>query len=99
MCCRRRMILIALFAVQQQGTARIGRLLGPVMLIWFVTIALLGLWGIVRHPEVLWALNPTVVLRYLFAGGGAATLLVVGGVFLCVTGAEAFYADLGHLVG
>ena len=89
-------ILVALFAVQRQGTARIGRLLGPVMLIWFVTIALLGLWGIAQHPAVLWALNPTVGLRYLFAGGGTTTLLVVGGVFLCVTGAEALYADLGH---
>jgi KUP system potassium uptake protein len=89
-------ILVALFAVQRQGTARIGRLLGPVMLIWFVTIALLGLRGIVQHPAVLWALNPTVGLRYLFAGGGTTTLLVVGGVFLCVTGAEALYADLGH---
>jgi KUP system potassium uptake protein len=89
-------ILVALFAVQQQGTARIGRLLGPVMLIWFATIALLGLRGIIQHPAVLWALNPTVGLRYLFAGGGITTLLVVGGVFLCVTGAEALYADLGH---
>jgi KUP system potassium uptake protein len=66
------------------------------MLIWFVTIALLGMWGIAQHPAVLWALNPTVGLRYLFAGGGTTTLLVVGGVFLCVTGAEALYADLGH---
>ena len=62
------------------------------MLIWFVTIALLGLWGIVQHPAVLVALNPAVGLRYLFAGGGITTLLVVGGVFLCVTGAEALYA-------
>jgi KUP system potassium uptake protein len=89
-------ILVGLFAVQQQGTARIGRLLGPVMLIWFVTIALLGVRGIAQYPAVLWALNPTVGLRYLFSGGGAVTLLVVGGVFLCVTGAEALYADLGH---
>jgi len=89
-------VLIALFVVQQQGTERIGRLLGPIMLIWFVTIALLGLWGIVQHPAVLWALDPTVGVRYLFAGGGTTTLLVVGGVFLCVTGAEALYADLGH---
>ena len=89
-------ILVALFAAQKQGTARIGRLLGPVMLIWFATIALLGIWGIVQNPVVLWALNPTVGLRYLFAGGGTVTLLMVGGVFLCVTGAEALYADLGH---
>jgi len=89
-------ILLGLFAVQQQGTERIGRLLGPIMLIWFVTISLLGLGGIVQHPEVLRALNPSVGMRYLFSGGGITTLLVVGGVFLCVTGAEALYADLGH---
>jgi KUP system potassium uptake protein len=89
-------ILVALFSVQRQGTERIGRLLGPVMLIWFVTISLLGLRGIVQHPAVLWALDPLVGLRYLISGGGITTLLVVGGVFLCVTGAEALYADLGH---
>jgi KUP system potassium uptake protein len=91
-------ILVALFAVQREGTARIGRLLGPIMLIWFVTISLLGLWGIAQHPAVLWALNPIVGLRYLLSGGGITTLLVVGGVFLCVTGAEALYADLGHFL-
>jgi KUP system potassium uptake protein len=89
-------ILIALFWVQRQGTARIGGLLGPVMLVWFVIISLLGLWGIAQYPAVLWALDPTVGLRYLLSGGGVTTLLVVGGVFLCVTGAEALYADLGH---
>jgi KUP system potassium uptake protein len=89
-------ILAALFAVQRQGTERIGRLLGPIMLIWFATISLLGIKGIVQHPAVLWALDPTVGFQYLFTGGGITTLLVVGGVFLCVTGAEALYADLGH---
>ena len=89
-------VLVALFSVQHQGTERIGRLLGPVMLIWFVTISLLGLWGIVQHPAVLWALDPIIGLRYLFSGQGITTLLVLGGVFLCVTGAEALYADLGH---
>jgi KUP system potassium uptake protein len=89
-------VLVALFSVQHQGTERIGRLLGPVMLIWFVTISLLGLWGIVQHPAVLWALDPIIGLRYLFSGWGITTLLVLGGVFLCVTGAEALYADLGH---
>jgi KUP system potassium uptake protein len=88
--------LIALFSVQYRGTERIGRLLGPIMFVWFVVIALLGLRGIARYPAVLWALNPAVGLRYLFSGGGLTTLLVVGGVFLCVTGAEALYADLGH---
>lgn len=89
-------VLVALFSVQHQGTERIGRLLGPVMLIWFIVIALLGVRGIVRYPAVLWALNPAVGLRYLFSGGGVTTFLVVGSVFLCVTGAEALYADLGH---
>jgi KUP system potassium uptake protein len=88
-------ILIALFAVQQQGTARIGQVIGPVMLLWFVVMAVLGVWGIVQHPAVLWALNPVVGLRYLF-GGGATALPVLGGVFLCATGAEVLYADMGH---
>ncbi|WP_268871464.1 KUP/HAK/KT family potassium transporter [Rhizobium mesoamericanum] len=89
-------ILVALFAAQRQGAERIGRPLGPVMLMWFLIIALLGVRGIIQHPDVLWALNPTVGLHFLFTGGGVVTLLVVGGVFLCVTGAEALYADLGH---
>ncbi len=88
-------ILLGLFAAQRQGTARIGKFFGPIMALWFVVIALLGLWGIAQHPAVLWALNPVHGLRYLFAGGATA-FLVVGGVFLCVTGAEALYADMGH---
>jgi KUP system potassium uptake protein len=88
-------ILIALFAVQQRGTARIGQVVGPVMLVWFAVMALLGLWGILQYPAVLWGLNPAVGLRYLF-GGGATALLVLGGVFLCATGAEVLYADMGH---
>jgi KUP system potassium uptake protein len=88
-------ILITLFAVQRQGTARIGQVIGPVMLLWFVVMALLGVWGIAQHPAVLWALNPAVGLRYLF-GGGATALPVLGGVFLCATGAEVLYADMGH---
>jgi len=89
------LILVALFSIQPQGTARIGRAFGPVMLIWFVTIALLGIWGIVQHPSVLVAINPMYGLSYLFSGGTTG-FLVLGGVFLCVTGAEALYADMGH---
>ena len=89
------LILLALFLVQSQGTARIGRLFGPVMTAWFVVMALLGIWGITRHPAVLVAINPLFGLRYL-ASGGATAFLVLGGVFLCVTGAEALYADMGH---
>ncbi len=88
-------ILLALFALQPLGTARIGRAFGPVMAVWFVTMALLGVWGIARHPAILWALNPVHGVRYLFNSGGAG-FLVLGGVFLCVTGAEALYADMGH---
>jgi KUP system potassium uptake protein len=88
-------ILLALFAVQPQGTARIGRMFGPVMLIWFIVIALLGVHGILRHPAVFAALNPIYGLKYL-ASGGLHGFLVLGGVFLCVTGAEALYADMGH---
>jgi len=88
-------VLFALFLLQPLGTARIGRAFGPVMALWFVTIAGLGIAGIARHPGILWALNPWYALHYL-AHGGHAAFLVLGGVFLCVTGAEALYADMGH---
>jgi KUP system potassium uptake protein len=88
-------ILVALFLIQSQGTARIGRAFGPIMLTWFVTIALLGIWGIARHPSVLLAINPIYAISYLHSGG-VTGFLVLGGVFLCVTGAEALYADMGH---
>jgi KUP system potassium uptake protein len=88
-------ILVALFAIQPQGTARIGRAFGPVMTVWFVTIAALGIYGILKHPGVLAAINPVYGFRYLISGGSGA-FLVLGGVFLCVTGAEALYADMGH---
>ena len=89
------LILVALFALQPQGTARIGRAFGPIMALWFAAIALLGLWGIARHPTVLIAIDPRHGLSYLLSGG-AKGFLVLGGVFLCVTGAEALYADMGH---
>jgi KUP system potassium uptake protein len=88
-------ILIALFAVQPLGTARIGRAFGPVMLIWFVAMALMGIYGIAQHPSIVAALNPFYGLRFLVSGG-LSGFLVLGGVFLCVTGAEALYADMGH---
>jgi KUP system potassium uptake protein len=88
-------ILLALFAIQSQGTATIGHLFGPVMLVWFAAIALMGIWGIVQHPSVFAALNPIYGLSYLFSHG-ATGFWVLGAVFLCVTGAEALYADMGH---
>jgi KUP system potassium uptake protein len=88
-------ILIGLFAFQPQGTSRIGRTFGPIMAAWFLCIAFLGVWGIARHPAVLLAIDPRYAFTYLFSGG-AGSFLVLGGVFLCVTGAEALYADMGH---
>lgn len=88
-------ILLALFAIQSNGTARIGRAFGPVMLVWFVAMALMGIRGIVQHPSVFAALDPRYGLAYLFSNGMTG-FLVLGGVFLCVTGAEALYADMGH---
>ena len=88
-------ILIALFAIQSRGTASIGRAFGPVMAVWFATIALLGIWGITKHPAVLFGLDPRYAISYL-AHDGLKAFPVLGGVFLCVTGAEALYADMGH---
>ena len=88
-------ILVALFAVQFMGTARIGWVFGPVMILWFLLIAVLGLWGIQKHPGVLAGLNPWYGFHYLLTGGTTG-FLVLGGVFLAVTGAEALYADMGH---
>jgi KUP system potassium uptake protein len=88
-------ILVALFAFQSQGTARIGKLFGPVMLAWFVAMAAMGIHGVIQHPGILAALNPLFGLRYL-ESGGLTSFFVLGAVFLCVTGAEALYADMGH---
>jgi KUP system potassium uptake protein len=88
-------ILLALFAIQSQGTATIGHFFGPIMLAWFVAMAVMGVAGILQHPAVFAALDPSYGLRYLF-GHGATGFLVLGAVFLCVTGAEALYADMGH---
>jgi KUP system potassium uptake protein len=88
-------ILLALFAIQSRGTATIGHLFGPIMLIWFVALAVLGISGIINHPSVFAAVNPVYGLSYLFSHG-VTGFWVLGAVFLCVTGAEALYADMGH---
>jgi KUP system potassium uptake protein len=88
-------ILLLLFAVQPFGTATIGRFFGPIMLAWFAVIAALGIYGILQHPQVVIAIDPRFGLDYL-SRGGFQGFLVLGGVFLCVTGAEALYADMGH---
>jgi KUP system potassium uptake protein len=89
------LILIVLFATQRFGTERIGHAFGPIMLLWFIVIALLGVIAIAHHPEVLAALDPSHAVRFMMHSGGRG-LLVLGGVFLCITGGEALYADMGH---
>jgi KUP system potassium uptake protein len=89
------LILLGLFAIQSQGTARIGQAFGPVMFVWFMAMAAMGVWGIAQHPAVMAALNPRYGLAFLFSNG-LSGFLILGGVFLCVTGAEALYADMGH---
>lgn len=88
-------ILIGLFVVQRRGTGRIGVLFGPIVLLWFLAIAVLGIAGIVHHPEVLAALNPVHSWAFILRNG-FMSLLIFGAVVLCVTGVEALYADLAH---
>ena len=88
-------ILIALFWVQKRGTGGIGAVFGPVTLCWFVAIAACGLPWVVRHPEILGAVNPLHAVRF-FVTHGKHGFLVLGSVVLCVTGGEALYADMGH---
>ncbi len=88
-------ILIALFAVQRRGTGAVGWMFGPVILVWFLVIGILGAREVVGHPGVLQALSPVWGARFMIDHGGAA-FLTLGGVVLCVTGAEALYADRGH---
>ncbi|MFA7330497.1 MAG: KUP/HAK/KT family potassium transporter [Candidatus Delongbacteria bacterium] len=89
------LILVGLFLVQKFGTDRIGRVFGPVMLLWFFTIGTLGLGGILQHPEILGAVNPLHMVRF-FGQYGWHGVLVLGSVVLCITGGEALYADMGH---
>jgi KUP system potassium uptake protein len=88
-------ILLVLFAIQRRGTEHVGRLFGPIMVVWFVVIALLGVHMIVRNPHVLHALNPWYGIRF-FQLHGFQGFLALGGVVLALTGAEALYADMGH---
>ncbi|SKA33946.1 KUP system potassium uptake protein [Enhydrobacter aerosaccus] len=89
------LILVLLFILQARGTAGVGRLFGPVMLIWFGVLGVLGLWQIIRHPAVLLALNPIYGLE-LIADRGLGIFWAFGSIVLAVTGAEALYADMGH---
>ena len=88
-------ILVGLFLIQRRGTGRIGSVFGPIMLIWFGTLAIMGISGIVRDPSVLAAVNPAHAFRF-FVRNGFHGFLVLGAVFLVATGGEALYADMGH---
>jgi KUP system potassium uptake protein len=88
-------VLLALFIFQKRGTAKVGRIFGPIMVIWFLTIGSLGLRAVFSDPEILFAVNPVYAARF-FVNNGIASFFVIGAVFLSVTGAEALYADIGH---
>lgn len=88
-------ILVVLFSIQQSGTARVGAFFGPVMLVYFVAIAVLGLLSIVQTPGIVWALSPLYAFGF-FAADPVHAFLALGSVVLAVTGAEALYADMGH---
>jgi KUP system potassium uptake protein len=88
-------ILVVLFLFQKYGTHGVGRLFGPIMVVWFVTIAGLGISWIVREPSIVGAMNPLHAVRY-FRAHGLPGIAVLGAVFLAVTGGEALYADMGH---
>ena len=89
-------ILVGLFAIQRRGTAEIGKLFGPIMILWFLSIGALGLSGILRGPGVLQALDPRQALGFLIGNPGTS-FAVFGAVFLALTGGEALYADMGHV--
>jgi KUP system potassium uptake protein len=89
------LVLLALFSLQHKGTTTIGRLFGPVMIMWFLAIGALGAIGVLQHPSILRAIDPRFGLRYL-ATHGFSGFTVLGAVFLSATGAEALYADMGH---
>jgi len=88
-------ILIALFAIQRRGTGNVGKVFGPVMTVWFVTLAILGLRHILERPEILFALSPHYAVSF-FVRHGLHGMLILGSVVLAVTGGEALYADMGH---
>jgi KUP system potassium uptake protein len=88
-------VVVGLFALQRHGTSVVGALFGPVAVLWFLAIAVLGIYGIANNPEVLWALNPLHALRFVTQHGWSS-FVVLGAVLLAFTGAEALYADMGH---
>jgi len=89
------LVLLGLFWLQRRGSARVGAIFGPVMALWFLALAVIGAWNIYQSPGVLYALNPWYAVQF-FMNHGSVSFLALGSVVLCVTGAEALYADMGH---
>ncbi len=89
-------ILIGVFLMQRKGTGFIGGIFGPLMLVWFLVLALLGIHGIAKNPDVLWALSPTYAVTFLLSQNFHISFAILGAAFLAVTGGEAMYADMGH---
>src|SRR6201988_3856617 len=89
-------VLVGLFMMQKKGTGVIGQIFGPVMLTWFIVLALLGIHGIVQHPGVLAALSPFYAFNFLIHQNFHVSFAILGAAFLAVTGGEAMYADMGH---
>ena len=89
------LVLVTLFLIQKRGTGGVGKVFGPVMCVWFIALGLIGVYNIAQHPLVLRAINPWYGFNF-FAHHGSGGFLVLGAVVLCVTGAEALYADMGH---
>ena len=89
------LLISALFAVERFGTAKVGVVFGPIMLVWFVALGLLGLNEVIKNPQVLEALNPVIAVRFLIEHQ-AVSIGILGAVVLSVTGGEALYADMGH---
>jgi KUP system potassium uptake protein len=88
-------ILLALFSVQKRGTGGIGKFFGPITLVWFASIAVLGVYHIASNPSILWAISPYYAVKFIIEQP-STTFLILGAVVLCVTGGEALYADMGH---
>jgi len=88
-------ILVGIFAIQSRGTAKVGAFFGPIMVLYFTVIAVLGILQILQNPQILWALNPVYAVQFFLTDGSMA-FLAMGSVVLAVTGAEALYADMGH---
>ncbi|HKB60987.1 MAG TPA: potassium transporter Kup [Gallionellaceae bacterium] len=88
-------VLVLLFLLQRHGTATVGKLFGPIIVLWFLTLGAVGLWHIVHNPAILWALSPVHAFDFL-VDRGSGVFLAVGAVVLAITGVEALYADMGH---